>query len=154
MQDFELKRQEDGSYRGEIGEVAELKQGVLSGLTRVELFGLPIGKAAGGILTVMGWDMLRGAVAGVIPAVMPDWLIPAIGSWVMTTKTVSGFVGSEVANTAGIILLVDALQASPLSPRKLLAGVLGSRHSSSTLGEQMEKETTYTDVVDFLKAQK
>jgi len=155
LEDLELKKKEDGSWKLKLpeGEVANLEQGALAGLARMEVFGLPIGKAAGSILTVMLWDMLRGMISGAIPTAIPQWAIPAIGSWVMTTKTVGGIVGSEIADAAGLILLVDAIQASPLSPRKLLSGVFKGQQLPETERETAEREATISDVADWLKTQ-
>jgi hypothetical protein len=119
----EMKKREDGKVLLDTPaeQVAELEQaGVLTGLARTEVFGLPAGKAAAALFAVGGWDALRGFIPGVIPAGVPEWVVPAIGAWAMSTKTVSGWVGSDAANAAGLILLADALQASPFSPRKLV----------------------------------
>jgi len=123
-------------------EVELGQAGALAGLARTEVFGLPIGRAAGALLAVGGWDALRGAVTGIAPTA-PAWAIPAAGAWVMNTKIVRGWVGSEIANAAGLILLADAFQASMFNPRgwmsRLTAGFKLGGTSSPSLGSNGSK---------------
>ena len=158
MQDsvLRIEPQKDGSFRLVLpeGDVAQLEQGgILSGLAKVKPFGLQVGKAAGAILTVMGWDAFHGFVAGAIPKKIPEWIIPAIGSWVMSTKMAGGFVGSEIANTAGIVLLVNAIEGSPFSPRKLLAGVFPGRQLPQSFEEAGAEKATVKDIAGWLQEQ-
>jgi hypothetical protein len=111
---IELKKREDGTYAFELPaeQVVELEQaGILEGISKTEVFGIPVGQAAGGLLAVSVWDAIRGLLGGVLPAQIPQWAIPAIGAWVMSTKTIQGMLGKTASNTAGIILTADAVQA-------------------------------------------
>jgi hypothetical protein len=123
---IELKKREDGTYAFELPaeQVAELEQaGVLEGISKTEIFGIPIGQAAGGLLAVSVWDAIRGLLSGVLPAQIPGWMIPAIGAWVMSTRTIQGMLGKTASDTAGIILTADAVQAL-FNVRGLISGLV------------------------------
>jgi hypothetical protein len=123
---IELKKREDGTYAFELPaeQVAELEQaGVLEGISRTEIFGIPVGQAAGGLLAVSVWDAIRGLLGGVLPAQIPQWAIPAIGAWAMSTRTIQGMLGKTASNTAGIILTADAVQAL-FNVRGLISGLV------------------------------
>ena len=128
---------EDGKLVMKAEDVELEQAGALAGLAGTKVFGLPIGRAAGALLAVGGWDALRGTLAGFVPGV-PAWAIPAAGAWAMSTKTVNGWVGSDIANAAGLILLADAFQASKLNPRQwipqLTAGIKPGGSSSPNPG--------------------
>jgi len=103
------------------------KAGVLGGFAKTEIMGVPIGAAGVGLLTVGIWDALRGLLGGILPAQIPQWLIPAIGAWVVQTRIIKGWMGADAANAAGLILTADAFQASPFSPRKLVSGLVSGQ---------------------------
>ena len=84
--------------------------GVLGGFAKTEIMGVPIGAAGVGLLTVGIWDALRGLVGGVLPAAIPAWLVPAIGAMAVQSRMIKGWMGSNAANAAGLILTVDAIQ--------------------------------------------
>lgn len=108
------------------GETVKLEQraGALEGLTKFEVMGIPIGQAAGGLLVVSVWDAIRGLLGGILPAQIPQWLIPVIGAWVVNTKTMRGFLGNTAANAAGLILIADSVQAL-FNVRGLVSGLVG-----------------------------
>ena len=122
------------------------RAGVLEGFAKTEVFGIPIGAAAGGLLAVSIWDALRGFVGGAIPANIPQWAIPAVGAVVMNTKMMKGFIGSTTANTAGIILTADAIQAL-FNVRGLVSGLfkgaqLKQTMKGATVGDNGNREIT------------
>ena len=98
--------------------------GVLGGFAKTEPMGVPIGQAAGALLTVSVWDAIRGLVSGSLPAAIPAWLIPAIGAAVVQSKMIKGFIGADVSNAAGLILTADAIQ-SLFNVRGLVSGLVG-----------------------------
>uniref|UniRef100_A0A6M3KGG4 Uncharacterized protein n=1 Tax=viral metagenome TaxID=1070528 RepID=A0A6M3KGG4_9ZZZZ len=123
----ELIKKEDGSWEIKLPESEdtanlEAKAGILSSITGIKAFGIPVGEAAGGLLAVSVWDALRGLVGGVLPSQIPAWAIPAIGAWLMSTKQLQGMLGSTAANTAGIILTADTVQAL-FNVRGLISGL-------------------------------
>ena len=103
------------------------KAGVLGGFAKTEIMGVPIGAAGVGLLTVGIWDALRGLLGGILPAQIPQWLIPVIGAWVVQTRIIKGWMGADAANAAGLILTADAFQASPFSPRKFVSGLVSGQ---------------------------
>lgn len=126
---FQLIKQEDGSYAGEVieekkpADTAHLEAGagILGGISKTEVFGIPIGAAAGGLLTASAWDALAGFISGRIPA-MPAWVIPAAGSWV-TARYFGRFMGSGAANAGSLILAADAIQQF-FNVRGLISGLV------------------------------
>ena len=105
--------------------------GVMGGFAKTEIMGVPIGAAAVGLLTVSVWDALRGLVGGALPAAIPQWLVPAIGSVVVQSKVIKGFMGADAANAAGLILTVDAIQAL-FNVRGLVSGLVGGVNLGQT----------------------
>jgi hypothetical protein len=133
--------------------VAELEQaGALEGLSRTEIFGIPVGQAAGGLLAVSVWDAIRGLLGGVPPAQIPAWMIPAIGAWVMSTRTIRGMLGRTASDTAGIILTADAVQAL-FNVRGLISGLvsgvrLGQPATASLSGNGHKEQS----LAEFLRS--
>jgi hypothetical protein len=152
---IELKKREDGTYGFELpgDQVAELEQaGVLEGISRTEVFGIPVGQAAGGLLAVSVWDAIRGLLAGVLPAQIPGWMVPAIGAWVMSTRTMQGMLGKTASDTAGIILTADAVQAL-FNVRGLISGLvsgvkLGQPATASFSGNGSKEQS----LAEFLRS--
>jgi hypothetical protein len=152
---IELKKREDGTYAFELpsGQVAELEQaGVLEGFSKTEVFGIPVGQAAGGLLAVSVWDAIRGLLSGVLPAQVPGWMIPAIGAWVMSTRTIQGMLGKTASDTAGIILTADAVQAL-FNVRGLISGLVSGvkfgQPSAASFGGNGSKEQS---LAEFLRS--
>ena len=111
--------------------------GVLGGLAQIEVFGLPIGKTVGAMAIVGLVDAVRGLVSGMLPEMVTRnaWVIPAGMAWLMSTRQVQGWTGKQMADAAGLILLVDAFQASPFSPRTFVSGLLsGVKLGQTTRG--------------------
>jgi hypothetical protein len=152
---IELKKREDGTYAFELPaeQVAELEQaGVLEGISRTEIFGIPVGQAAGGLLAVSVWDAIRGLLSGVLPAQIPQWAIPAIGAWVMSTRTTQRMLGKTASDTAGIILTADAVQAL-FNVRGLISGLvsgvkLGQPAAASFSGNGSKEQS----LAEFLRS--
>ena len=97
--------------------------GVLGGFAKTEIMGVPIGAAGVGLLTVGVWDAIRGLVGRVLPAAIPSWLIPALGAAVVQSKRVKGFMGTDAANAAALILTADAIQ-SLFNVRGVVSGLV------------------------------
>ena len=106
--------------------------GVLGGFAKTEIMGIPVGAAAVGLLTVSIWDAIRGLAGGVLPAAIPAWLVPAIGAFVVQTRTIKGFMGTDAANAAGLILTADAIQAL-FNVRGLVSGLVGGVKLGQTM---------------------
>jgi hypothetical protein len=152
---IELKKREDGTYAFELPaeQVAELEQaGVLEGISKTKIFGIPIGQAAGGLLAVSVWDAIRGLLSGVLPAQVPGWMVPAVGAWVMSTKTVQSMLGRTASDTAGIILTADAVQAL-FNVRGLISGLVSGvksgQSSTASFSGNGHKEQS---LAEFLKS--
>jgi hypothetical protein len=136
---LQLIKQEDGSYAGEVIEDKvdsktanlEASAGILGGIAQTKVFGIPIGEAAGGLLTASAWDALSGFVSGKIPAV-PAWVIPAAGSFV-TGKYFGRFMGSGAANAGSLILAADAIQQF-FNVRGLISGMVGKKVANLSAG--------------------
>ena len=92
-------------------DVELYQAGVLGGVAKTQVFGIPIGAAGVGLLTVSIWDAIRGLVGGALPAAIPVWLVPAIGAMAVQSRMVKGWMGTDAANAAGLILTADAIQA-------------------------------------------
>ena len=138
----ELDTVEESGLPAVTDQAAELEAsaGIFGGIAKFKLFGLPIGQAGGALAIVGGADILGGILEGMtskkdaegIPLedqtgnLLFDhpWLLPGILSFVMTTKFVRGWTGRQMADTAGLILLVDAIQASDWSPRKMIKNLI------------------------------
>lgn len=111
----------------------EQREGVLSGFARTEIFGVPIGAAATGLLIAGAWDGIAGLVqASIVGARIPSWAIPAIGSFV-TTRWAGRLVGDVAAQTAGLILDSDAIQQF-FNVRGLVSGLFGRVAAAPTAG--------------------
>ena len=106
--------------------------GMLGGFAKTEIMGIPVGAAAVGLLTVGVWDAIRGLVGGALPAAIPAWLVPAIGAFVVQTRTIKGFMGTDAANAAGLILTADAIQAL-FNVRGLVSGLVGGVKLGQTM---------------------
>ena len=143
MQTLTMEKNAQGTWEIKLPEIAELQQGagILEGITKFEIFSIPIGAAAGGLLIVGLMDALRGLIGGVLPAAIPQWMLPAIGAGLVNTKMVKGWIGEKTANAAGIILLADAFQASPINPRALISGALKGLSLPAALGQTMNGTT-------------
>ena len=100
------------------------KAGVLGGIAKTEIMGVPIGAAGVGLLTVSIWDAIRGLIGGALPAQIPQWLVPAIGAYVVQTRPIKGIMGADAANAAGLILTADAIQAL-FNVRGVISGLVG-----------------------------
>jgi len=124
--------------KAETGDEYRFEQKALEGLAKTEVFGIPVGAAAGGLLTVSAFDALRGLLAGAIPK-LPQWVIPAIGAWVVSTKTVKGFMGTTASNAAGLILTADAIQAI-YNVRGLVSGRVGGVKLEQTMRGKVKTE--------------
>jgi hypothetical protein len=153
---IELKKREDGTWAFELPseQAAEFKQaaGILEGISKTKIFGIPVGQAAGGLLAVSVWDAIRGLLSGVLPAQIPGWAIPAIGAWVMSTKTTQRMLGKTASDTAGIILTADAIQAL-FNVRGLISGLvsgvkLGQPSTASFSGNGSKEQS----LAEFLKS--
>lgn len=136
MKKLQLILQADGkTYTEEViddkaedkpGETAKLEAGagILGGIAQAKVFGIPVGEAAGGLLTASAWDAIAGFVSGRIPA-MPAWVIPAAGSFV-TGKYFGRFMGPGAANAGSLILAADAIQQF-FNIRGLISGLVGKK---------------------------
>lgn len=129
MSEFALKQSPDGqSWTIEtpkpevVKPSADLHAGMFGGIASTQVFGMPIGSAAGGLLTAGLWDAASGLLAGKLPAI-PGFVMPAVGA-VVTKRFLSRYVGEGVANAGALILTADALQHI-FNLRGLLAGLVG-----------------------------
>jgi hypothetical protein len=154
---IELKKREDGTYAFELPaeQVAELeaaRAGVLEGISKTEVFGIPAGQAAGGLLAVSVWDAIRGLLGGVLPAQVPGWMIPAIGAWVMNTRTIQGMLGKTASDTAGIILTADAVQAL-FNVRGLISGLVsGVKLGGPAIASSSGNGSKEKSLAEFLRS--
>ena len=112
--------------KGPEGTKVELhaRAGVLGGIAQTKIMGVPIGAAGVGLLTVSIWDAIRGLVGGALPSQIPQWLVPAIGAYVVQTRPIKGIMGADAANAAGLILTADAIQAL-FNVRGVISGLVG-----------------------------
>lgn len=139
---IELKKQEDGSFKLEMPgtDVAELKQGIMAGIAKTEVFGIPLGAAAGGLLTASVWDAIAGFVGGVVPG-LPLWVTPAVGALV-TKRWLSRFMGTDAANAGALILTADAIQQF-FNLRGLISGII----KPATAAQRQENVVTQAEKV-------
>ena len=92
-------------------ELHRAQAGVLGGFTKTEIMGVPAGAAGIGLLIGGAWDAIRGLVGSKLPANIPQWVIPFVGAMAVQSKFVKPRIGDAAANSAGLILSVDAIQA-------------------------------------------
>ena len=123
------------------GKEIELhREGFLEGISRWEIFDIPLGSAIGGMFTAGLWDILASFLSGLTEK-LPDWLVPLLGAWV-SKRFISRLVGAEAANVAAIILTYEGL-ARAFNVREWVSGlagrlkerVSGEETSSSSVGE-------------------
>jgi len=128
MEELTMIQDEQGTWKVTLPEpekeahLEAERAGMLGGLVKTEVFGIPIGAAGGALVTAGIWDMLAGVVKGMVPGV-PNWVVPAAGAFAVNTKMVRGFVGTGAANAAGIILAADAIQQF-FNLRGLISGLI------------------------------
>lgn len=105
------------------------QEGILSGLSRFEVAGIPVGAAATGALAAGLFDGLVGLVQGVAPQV-PSWAMKAVGAWA-AIQWGPRLLGSTAAQTAGLFLAYDSIQEL-INLRGLISGLFqGLRPGSS-----------------------
>jgi hypothetical protein len=107
----------------------EAGAGILGGIAQTKVFGIPIGAAAGGLLTAGAWDALSTFISGKFTQI-PNWAIPAAGSWV-TGKYFARFMGEGAANAASLLLAADAIQLF-FNLRGMIGGLVGKGTAALT----------------------
>ncbi len=110
----------------------EQSAGVLDTIAGMEIAGIPLGAAAAGAAVAAVGDIVGGLVKGFAPT-FPNWVVPAIGAWVVGTGTVKRFVGVRAAEVAQLLLAYDAVQQF-LDIRGRIAGLLGGITGQFTAG--------------------
>lgn len=126
------------------------KEGVLSGLSRTEVLGIPVGAAATGALIAGAWDGVAGLAGGILPQTAQwPWLVPAIGA-VVTARFMPKLVGTTAANVGALLLAYDAIQQM-VNIRGMVSGLFTRFRTttSSAAAAPMRREPDTID--EYLK---
>ena len=115
----EMIKTEDGSWemKSQEDETARLERaGMLDGLAKTKVLGLPIGAAATGLAAAGIGDIISGFISGVIPTGIAGTWTPAITkllmAWLIKSKTISGFIGSTAADTGALIFTIASYRCT------------------------------------------
>jgi len=83
--------------------------GMLEGVAKSRIAGIPVGAAAIGALTAGAVDGVIGLVEGAVGATIPSWAVKGAGAFAVV-KWGGKLVGETAAQTAGLLLAYDAIQ--------------------------------------------
>lgn len=118
----------------EAADSAKLMQaGALAGIAKMEIFGVPAGAAAVGLLTASVWDAIAGFAKGTVGN-LPNWVVPAVGAMV-TAQWFPRFLGRDAANAGALILTADAIQQI-FDLRGLISGRFGGMQRRQAPGAE------------------
>ncbi len=105
------------------------KEGILGGITKMEIEGIPIGAAAAGAAIAGVADGL----IGLIPAKVPNVAARLVGALVLAKWGGKTFIGEDAAQVAALLLTYDAVQET-INLRGTLSGLFTKLGSTLRTG--------------------
>ncbi len=94
------------------------KEGILGGITKMEIAGIPIGAAAAGA-AVAG---IADGLIGLIPAKVPNVAARLVGALALAKWGGKTFIGEDASQVAALLLTYDAVQET-VNLRGVLSGL-------------------------------
>ena len=88
------------------------KEGILEGITKTEVFGIPVGAAGAGLAAAGVGDMVSGWLSNIVPGVAGTRYGPAMVKGFMAwaaNRWGGRIIGSTAANVVALIFTIDAV---------------------------------------------
>ena len=135
------------------------KGGVLSDLTNFKVGQVNIGKPIAGLVVAAANDVLVGLIQrvtggqlSVIAGRFSGAILNIVGLFLLNTKQVKGWLGSDAVEAGNIVLTADLITDYVFDIRGKISGMVGGINLGQTLRDTVTTDNKVETIDDYIKA--